>query len=255
MNSIAILYICTGEYYVFWEKFYESFEKYFLTDCPKRYFVFTDYSKDYFKGGNIEVIYQRQLGWPFDTLLRFEMFSNIIDRLEKYDYIFFMNANMQCVTSLSPDEFLPQNEGLIFVKHPGFWNKNRDSYTYESNPKSTAYIKKNEGKYYVCGGVNGGKSAEYIKLIKEIKEKVQKDLDNEIIAVWHDESHLNRYLIDHSGYKILGPEYCYPEGWKLPFKAKLLVRKKSKYINVISIKGGLLKYIKEYILHKKNVGK
>ena len=33
-GKIAILYICTGNYYVFWPKFYESTKKYFL---PGRY--------------------------------------------------------------------------------------------------------------------------------------------------------------------------------------------------------------------------
>lgn len=40
---IAILYICTGKYNVFWDGFYKSSEKFFLKDeAEKEYFVFTD---------------------------------------------------------------------------------------------------------------------------------------------------------------------------------------------------------------------
>ena len=41
-KSIGILYICTGKYIAFWESFYESFEKNFLSDTIKNYYIFTD---------------------------------------------------------------------------------------------------------------------------------------------------------------------------------------------------------------------
>lgn len=40
--KIAILYICTGKYNVFFRDFYSSSEKYFLPNCEKTYFVFSD---------------------------------------------------------------------------------------------------------------------------------------------------------------------------------------------------------------------
>lgn len=42
MKKIAILYICTGKYDIFWEDFYKTSEKYFLNNSEKHYFVFTD---------------------------------------------------------------------------------------------------------------------------------------------------------------------------------------------------------------------
>lgn len=42
------------------------------------------------------------------------------------------------------------------------------------------------------------------------------------MAVWHDESHWNRYCIDHKPTTILSPSYCYPESWNLPYKKRLL---------------------------------
>ena len=46
--KVGILYICTGKYIVFWEEFYKSCQKYFLSDseCVKQYYVFTDVDKN-----------------------------------------------------------------------------------------------------------------------------------------------------------------------------------------------------------------
>ena len=40
--NIGILYIATGRYITFWEEFFKSAEKYFITEATKHYFVFTD---------------------------------------------------------------------------------------------------------------------------------------------------------------------------------------------------------------------
>ena len=40
--NIAILYIATGRYITFWNDFFKSAEKYFITQATKHYFVFTD---------------------------------------------------------------------------------------------------------------------------------------------------------------------------------------------------------------------
>ena len=49
-----------------------------------------------------------------------------------------------------------------------------------------------------------------------------------IEAVWHDESHLNRYLLDHKPTKVLSPEYLWDKqrlGWPA-------VVKKLRYVTV-----------------------
>ena len=45
--KVAILYLCSGDYSIFWEKFFRSYEKKFLPECHKEYFVFTDKEKIY----------------------------------------------------------------------------------------------------------------------------------------------------------------------------------------------------------------
>ena len=237
-SKIAILYVCTGKYEIFWKDFFCSYEKYFLSETEKHYYVFTDADRIYAQDEcrRIHKIYQKNLGWPDNTLMRFHIFSKYFEELADYDYVFFMNANCQCVSSITEKEFLPIDEDILVVKHPGFYNKTNKEFTYDRNPKSTAYIPKGEGEYYVCGGVNGGKSKSFIKLMKKLMENIDKDKENNVIALWHDESQLNKYISQYNNYKILSPSYCYPEGWDIPFEMKILIRDKSKWIDVSNIK-------------------
>lgn len=253
MIKVAILYICTGKYDVFWKDFFDSYERNFLPKTRKEYFVFTDADKLYKEDecDRIHKIYQERLGWPDDTLMRYHLFDTILEQLRLFDYIFFMNANCKCVAKISEKEFLPIEKDVVVVQHPGAYRKKPRQFTYDRNPKSTAYIKRGNGKYYVCGGINGGKAAAYINLIKELKRNIDIDKENNIIARWHDESHINHYILEHDNWMLLPPSYCYAESWNLPFEAKILVRDKSKYFDVDTMKSGkfiaLLKKIKNAI--------
>lgn len=226
--KVAILYICTGKYDIFWEEFYKSSEKYFLSKSDKEYFVFTDAESIYEENNSkIHKIYQENLNWPGNTLFRFKMFNKITDQLEKFDYIFFINANALFLKEVSED-ILPREESLIVVQHPGFYNKERYQFTYDNNPQSLAYIPEDKGQVYVCGGFNGGTKNAYISLIKDLQRNIDEDYKNGIVALWHDESHINKYILEHK-YKLLGPEYMSPEEKEMPFEKIVIVRDKNKY--------------------------
>ena len=85
MKNIAILYICTGKYDIFWEDFYKTSEKYFLNNSEKHYFVFTDAQSIYDENcDRVHKIYQKTLGWPYNTLMRFNMFKGIEEKLKEF---------------------------------------------------------------------------------------------------------------------------------------------------------------------------
>lgn len=231
-KTIGILYICTGKYVVFWRDFYLSAEKNFIPNIEKHYFVFTDSSEIEFEqeNNNIHRFYQSDLGWPDNTLQRFHIFLNKEHEINRVDYLIFCNANLLFQEIVTEQNFLPtEQDRLIAVQHPGFFNKNRDQFTYDTNPKSTAYIPKNEGKYYVAGGLNGGLTKDFLKAMQVMEKNIDQDLGYDIIAKWHDESHWNRYIIGRSDVKILDPSYLYPEDWNIPFSPRIIVRDKSKY--------------------------
>ncbi len=113
--------------------------------------------------------------------------------------------------------------------HPGYFNKPRQKFDYETNIKSTAYIGPNEGSNYFAGGINGGETKYFLNLIKLLNQNIVKDKQNRIIAKWHDESHWNWYLNKHiESVKILSPSYLYYSELKLPFPPKIILRDKKK---------------------------
>lgn len=234
-SKIAILYICTGNYHIFWEEFYKSAEKNLLQDCEKEYFIFTDYKKlSCRENSNIHVIHQEKLGWPYDTLMRYHIFCKIEPELERFDYIFFFNANLFIVAPVG-EEILPNDKecGLCALWHPGFYKEiDNTKYTYDRNPKSLAYIPFGEGKRYYAGGLNGGTAKAYLELVRQLAENIQRDKNNNIIALWHDESHLNKYLLNRS-VRVLSPLYGWPEGWPAEFSSnnqiKIIIKDKTKY--------------------------
>lgn len=227
MEKIAILYICTGKYNQFFAGFYDSCERFFLRGIASlNYFVFTD-DLNLSSAKNVCLIKKDCQGFPLDSLFRFDMFLEIEAELKKFDYIFFFNANMLFLEPVGR-EVLPEKEKLVAVLHPGYYNKPAFLYPYDRNKKSTAYIspRKESYKYYM-GSLNGGKAEDYLELIRECSRNIHIDYDSRYVAMVHDESHLNKYLLEHQCLAI-SPAYAYPEDWRLPFEAKILIRDKVK---------------------------
>ena len=102
----------------------------------------------------------------------------------------------------------------------------RDRFPYEEDPRSTASISSEEGECYYAGGFTGGTAEAYLGMSEALRQRIDEDLAKDLIAVWHDESHLNRYFLDNEPTR-LDPGYCYPERWRMPFKRRLLALDKN----------------------------
>ncbi len=214
-SKIAILYIATGRYIRFWNEFYSAMEKYFLPNHEKTYFLFTD-DTTLKLPGNVVRIPQKQLPWPQITLNRYRFFTNIKKQLESFDYIYFLNANLIPRRPIDETILPTPDQGLMFAIHPGFFNaRNPDTLPYERNPKSTAAVPAGQGRYYVMGGFTGGTSQAFLKMAEMLADETDQDTRNGIIARWHDESHLNKYLIQRQNagddFLLLPPSYAIPE--------------------------------------------
>lgn len=241
MKSIGILYICTGPYHLFWEDFYNTFEKYFLKGIEKRYFVFTDAAHIYKEDNSNVMKYELQSQpWPLVTLLRFSTFLTAEEQLAKCDYLLFSNANIVCEKLIDPSEILPREnlgESLFVTSHPGYYGKNRFEFPYERNKKSFAYIPWNLGESYVIGAFFGGTSEAFIKMSKSINKNIEDDLRSNIIAKWHDESHLNRYIIERKDIRVVSPEYCYPFGMNVTYEKRIAAVSKQIKFDAKKFKG------------------
>lgn len=229
--KLGILYICTGNYTVFWKEFYESCEKWLLPDCEKYYYVFTDADEiDYEKNNShIRKVFQENLGWPNNTLKRYHIFLKHKNLYADMDYLYFFNANLKIVKLIKTEDFLPEKGKIMVTIHPGYYNKINSQFPYERNDISTAYIPEGEGEYYIAGGLNGGERDVFLGMAEQLKRDIDQDENINYVACWHDESHINNFIYCYNNFQLLSPAYLYPEGWDIPFIPKILIRDKNNY--------------------------
>lgn len=216
--NIGVLIMATGKYIQFVDPLMASAEEYFCKDHNVTYFIFTD--SDLPSKENVVYIHQDRLGWPFDTMNRYHAYLASQDVLQKQDYLFACDADMLFVGEVG-DEILGK---LVATQHAGFI-KTRG--TYERNPKSKACVFDYEGEQYFAGGFYGGETKEILAAITVNVNNINDDLERGIIAIWHDESHWNRYCIDHKPTVVLSFFYCYPESWDNSCSRKLLALDKN----------------------------
>lgn len=301
-SKVAVLSINTFKYDVFFEACYPYNQRNFLPDCDTHFIVFTDsqHLKELYRDDeHVTVFHQDHLGWPDITLLRFQVFvenpnPEVMQLLEQFDYIFFLNANYLAKRPIYGHEILPNNTGektnLTVVRHFAQDYFTYADKSYEKNFESWAAVPPLEHAYwdqylnyilpslrwakhqlnqlapelrydirnldwskfpnaellefcatpaqtqatqvlleldrdlvtsrvqqalpphmhlwdseaelvqhltrYVSGGFNGGTREAFFTLCRTILERTRQDLANGIIAKWHDESQLNRYIAD-----------------------------------------------------------
>jgi hypothetical protein len=223
--STALIQIATGQVYWRYARDLIASAKQFFV--PHDVVLFTDSTERF------DVKHQfawPSLGYPRATLHRYHAVMSQRGLLAQYDNIFYADADALFVSQVNEGDIF--SDGITATLHGGFYAQNRGG-TPERRSASTAYIA-GELKQYYCGGFNGGTSAAYLKMAETIRDAVDADHAKGIIAVWHDESHLNCYLHDHPPARVLTPSFCYPPpgyaggyGWSPDlFKPVLLVLEK-----------------------------
>lgn len=217
--NVGLLLIATGKYDRFIGPLIESARSYFMPAESITYFLFTD-SEEVIHGDDVVVTYQQHRPFPYPTLMRYEIFYRNKALFDNCDYLFYCDADMLFAAEVS-HKILAQRVATI---HPGFLGGRG---TPETRPESLACVYPHENMVYHAGGFNGGSRDEFIKMAQVLCKNIQTDLDNGIVAIWHDESHMNRYFIDNPPEIVLSPAYCYPEGWDLPFEKKLIALNKN----------------------------
>jgi histo-blood group ABO system transferase len=213
--KVGLLIIATNNYIKFLQPLVESADAYF-TPGDVTYFIFTNKDIDIKSHRNVIKIDVDHKDWPWMTLGRYKIFTDNSHQLSSMDYLFYCDADMRFVDFVG-DEILSER---VATQHPGYIGERG---TPETNFRSLACVYPHEEMQYFAGGFNGGTSNEYLKMANHISKNIDIDYTNGIIALWHDESHLNRYFIDNVPTKILDPSYCCVESWiDCPFGRRLL---------------------------------
>lgn len=176
--------------------------------------------------------------WPLPTLLRYNLFLQQEEYLKQFDYCFYIDCDMR-ITDWIGEEIL--GDGLTAATHPMYYLRRNLQPPYEPNPNSTAYISRPgrviqvDGKkmfepLYYAGGFQGGKTEHWIKAMKFMRDNIEKDFNNNYIAIWNDESHWNKYLSEVPPAVVLNPSYIYPDSLVSDYYVKIWGRNYSPKI-------------------------
>jgi hypothetical protein len=235
--KVAICFIGTGKYLNFLPKYYENIQEYFLPNSEKTFLVFTDGEGDFPE--DVKVYSQEHLEWPYITLTRFEIIQKAKEEIAKNDWFVFIDADALVVDTIAEEEFFNDKKPFFGVHHPCQFLQmpphNEYPGAFETNPLSLSHISQTDDlSVYYQGCLWGGKVPDVLEMIEELSNRVNKDLDNNVIAVWHDESHINKFFIEQKeNVNVLGPEYAYPEVFSdyCKFEPKIvhLAKNNSKY--------------------------
>lgn len=192
--NIGIIIIATNKYIAFVPNLLESIEKFFLKEHNLEIFLFTNQQFS----GNVTIVPTEHRDWPWMTLGRYHLI-NQLENYPKKDYYYYLDADMLILDYVG-DEILGNRVCAIhgkFKKKPG---------NFDRNPNSLAYVPEDITNPYFCGGFQGGSN--YLQDAKELAQRIDIDNNNGVMAIWHDESHWNRYLLDNPPDIILSHQYC-----------------------------------------------
>lgn len=207
MEKIAIITISTGHYINLLKELTDSINLKFLINKNKHIFVFTD--KHFNNTNDTSYIQIQHLPWPLNTLLRFYYFKQIIEELNNFDFIFYIDCDMSVINQIS-DEILPYKNEIVVCRH--FWQKTCTDAYEKYNKKSLAYIDVDSLDFipeYCQACFFGACRESFIKMTNQLEYNINEDLKNNVIAKWHDESHLNKYILNNPK-KILDTTYTWP---------------------------------------------
>jgi histo-blood group ABO system transferase len=212
--NIGLIVIATNKYIEFVPQLVASVEKNFLKNHNVEIFLFTNQQ---FKG-NVTVIPTEHRPWPWMTLGRYHLIQTLKEYPKK-DYYYYIDADMLVVGDVS-DEILGDRVAAI---HGKFKKK---AGNFDRNPLSLAYVPPEISNPYFCGGFQGG--SKYIEDAEQLAKNIDTDFNKDIVALWHDESHWNRYCLDNPPTVILPYTYCDTKTTRV--SKIVIVRKDSKEV-------------------------
>jgi len=202
--SIGFVLVATGKYSIYIQPLINSIEKYFLPNNKKHYHIFSD--KSWVVDGigdNYSFHNVAHKPFPYPTLYRFHYFNKYKESLTQ-NQIIYIDADT-LIKSPVGTEVLSER---TVVQHCGFVN---NMGSFETRPESKAYVVPGTERNYFGGGFYSFSNNEFFKMSAECSRLIDIDESNGIIPVWHDESMMNKYMIDNPPSVVLSPGYHYPE--------------------------------------------
>ncbi|KAK7164333.1 hypothetical protein R3I94_002898 [Phoxinus phoxinus] len=211
--TIATTVFALGKYTRFLKDFLESAEEHYFVGFRVHYYLFTDQPEavpEVKMGENHHLTVRRVPSldrWQDISMGRMEIIEKLIknELANEADYIFCLDVDAKFYGRWGAESL----DRLVGVIHPWFFDYPRDQFSYERRPESQAFIPAGEGDYYYTAAAFGGSLADVHHLTKTCWEQLNIDIANSIEAIWHEESHLNKYFLYTKPSKLLSPEYLW----------------------------------------------
>ncbi|XP_049893960.1 alpha-1,3-galactosyltransferase 2-like isoform X2 [Epinephelus moara] len=211
-SSVALTVFAVGRYLdVYLATFLNSAEQHFMLGLPVTYYVFTDVPE---KVPDIKLAPQRSIKvfkveknsrWQDISMMRMKTISDVIESDIRHSctHIFCFDVD-QVFTGRFGSEALGESVALL---HAHYYHLPEMLFTYDRNPESKAFMQ--SGDFYYHAAVFGGSWKSVKALTEACYQSIMEDKQNNVEALWHDESHLNKYMWLHKPSRVLSPEYCW----------------------------------------------
>ena len=225
MNRSTFI-IGTNGYHEFILNLLNSLDLQAIERSSHEFIVLTDSPSDVLESevyrqlsNQIKVAKVEPYGWPEATLFRFKLMLEHWD-IASNPFVGYLDAD--CLIR-DTKRFLNgpdlSDESLIyFVAHPGYfksplWKRLAIASpvrgVFETRKSSEAFVPfRRRFGTYVCGGHWFGGREPIRRMLEDLDYCVERDLQKDIVARFHDESHVNRFL-QNAKVELLTPEWAY----------------------------------------------
>ncbi|XP_026176328.1 N-acetyllactosaminide alpha-1,3-galactosyltransferase-like [Mastacembelus armatus] len=213
-STVALTVFAVGRYLdAYLKTFLTSAEQHFMMGLPVTYYVFTDVPHQV---PEIQLAPQRSLKvikvekhsrWQDISMMRMKTIADVIESeiRHHFRYVFCFDVD-QVFKGRFGSEALGDSVALL---HAHYYKLPKERYTYDRNPKSKAFME--TGDFYYHAAIFGGLCESVKKMADECYLSIMEDKINNVEALWHDESHLNKYFWLNKPSRLLSPEYCWDE--------------------------------------------
>ncbi|XP_009887811.1 PREDICTED: histo-blood group ABO system transferase 1-like [Charadrius vociferus] len=240
----GVVTFAVKKYVQFTEVFMSFANKYFLAGHQVNFYLFTDNPEQISHlqmapENHLFVIpVQNNSQWQDISMSHMDIISRYICSKFQYEvnYLYSIDIDVQLF------EHTGGKITAILVGTISSWQytPHHESKSYETQTESQAAIPKGEGDFYYSASFYGGSVAEVYKLTIACFKGVIEDRENGIEARWHDESHLNKFLLYHKPTCLHSPEYYWDEEISWPHIIQLRTKTQGRVsIGRLSVRFGL----------------
>lgn len=217
-EGLTVFTIATNKYWDYFLELLPNLRGFISSDCNLEVIVLTNRHPQGVLETEIENLIVRVFpsefnDWPKVSLMRYGQILKF-EREIKANKFLWLDVDMLFI---KPFDHKILNRGIYLAPHPGYvfnlmgFLKLRDGNkraflkdklrrtlcrqlgrgAWETNSTSTAFVPPKIKRCYVHGAVWGGETTQIIEMCRVVSERIEVDLNNNYIAIWHDESHLN----------------------------------------------------------------